>query len=122
MDKYEELGGLRVELDELVGLRPEEDGEPWRFLYKLTIHNASDETVTIKGRKWIVRDTRGETLVVEGDGVVGQHPCLEPGEQFSYNSSHAIHASATASGSLLGITGGGRVVVTRLPTFAMEVD
>ena len=35
-----------------------------------------------------------KTTVVEGDGVVGQTPVLEPGEDFSYNSYHVTAANA----------------------------
>ena len=49
---------------------------------------ATGRTVTIKGRKWVVKNSRGEITAVEGDGVVGKCPCLEPGESFSYHSFH----------------------------------
>jgi ApaG protein len=60
--------------------------------------------VRIFGRKWIVRDTDGDTMVVEGDGVVGQFPNLSPGETFSYNSYHVIKTESTATGSFFGTT------------------
>src|SRR5438105_10091579 len=83
-----ELEGLRVTVDRVTFMphleAPKE--RPFPFVYFITIHNDSDETVTIKGRKWVVTDARGDTLVVEGDGVVGKFPRLDPGEHFSYNS------------------------------------
>lgn len=121
MSDLRELPGLRVTLDELVAVPPESAGAPHRFIYFLTIHNDSSETVTIKGRKWVVREASGQTLVVEGDGVVGEFPRLETGETFSYNSSHAVTSDAVANGSLLGLTDGGEAVVTALPEFEMRV-
>jgi ApaG protein len=89
-------------------------------VYHVSIHNGSAETVNIFGRKWIVRDTDGDTLVVEGDGVVGQFPKLEPGQTFSYNSYHVIKAESTATGSFFGTTTHGRPVFVRIPRFEMH--
>ena len=118
-----ELAGLRVTVDRVTfmpQLQATED-RPFPFVYFLTIHNDSDETVTIKGRKWVVTDTRGETLVVEGDGVVGKFPRLESGEHFSYNSYHTIGADSVAEGAFIGMTEEGAPVLTRIPQFEMKV-
>jgi len=120
MGAIRELPGLHVTLDELVAVPPDSEDAPRRFVYFLTIHNDSSETVTIKGRKWVVAESNGQTLVVEGDGVVGEFPRLEPGEEFSYNSSHAITSDAVANGSLLGLTDAGEAVVAALPEFEMR--
>jgi ApaG protein len=87
-----ELEGLRATIDRVVHV-PQLDAPPDRphpFVYFITIRNDSTETVTIRGRKWVVTDAAGQRVVVEGDGVVGKFPRLEPGEQFSYNSYHTI--------------------------------
>lgn len=93
---------------------------PFPFVYFLTIDNDSDETVTIKGRKWVVTDEAGLCIVVEGDGVVGKFPRLEPGESFSYNSYHVIASDSIAEGSFIGITESGEPVITRIPGFEMR--
>ena len=77
--------------------------------------------VTILGRKWIVKDTTGDTLVVEGDGVVGQTPRLTPGQTFSYNSYHVIAEPSQATGTFFGRTDSGRAVFVRVPEFKMEL-
>jgi ApaG protein len=56
------------------------------FVYYVTIENKSDYTVQLLRRHWEIRDTHGENRVVDGEGVVGETPVLEPGEQFTYNS------------------------------------
>ena len=117
-----ELEGLRVTVDEvkfMPQLQASED-RPFPFVYFITIHNDSEETVTIKGRKWVVRDVRGETLVVEGDGVVGKFPRLETGEHFSYNSYHTIGADSVAEGAFIGVTEEGVPVLVRIPPFEMK--
>ena len=117
-----ELEGLRVTVDEVTfmpQLQASED-RPFPFVYFITIHNDSEETVTIKGRKWVVTDVRGETLVVEGDGVVGKFPRLETGEHFSYNSYHTIGADSVAEGAFIGVTEEGLPVLVRIPRFEMK--
>jgi ApaG protein len=120
--RFEPLEGLRVTVDDVHydPSRPAPPDRPHPFLYHVSIHNGSDETVNIFGRKWIVRDTDGDTLVVEGDGVVGQFPKLGPGQTFSYNSYHVIKAESTATGSFFGTTGQGRPVCARIPRFEMH--
>ena len=118
-----ELPGLTVTVTQVVHA-PDFTGPPDKphvFVYFITIANNSAETVTIKGRKWVVREANGETLAVEGDGVVGEFPRLEPGEQFHYNSSHAIATDAVAQGAYLGLTEAGEAVFTRIPAFEMHV-
>jgi len=118
-----ELTGLRVTVDRVVYMPQLEAPEdrPYPYVYFITIHNDSTETVTIKGRKWVVTDSGDQTIVVEGDGVVGKFPRLEPGEHFSYNSYHVIGSNSIARGSLFGVTEDGAGVFARIPSFEMRV-
>jgi ApaG protein len=119
-----QLPGLRVTLDSLI-YRFEEVTSPERphcFIYFITIHNDSDIPVTIRGRKWVVKNGDGEVLVVEGDGVVGKTPRIAPGESFSYNSCHLLDTEeGVAEGAYFGIDESGRRIMTRIPTFRMIV-
>jgi ApaG protein len=54
------------------------------FTYKVTIENKSQHTYQLLRRKWEVFDAAEESKVVEGNGVVGQQPILEPGDSHSY--------------------------------------
>lgn len=123
MGTFRELTSLRVHLDQLVyapDLEAPSD-RPHPFVYGITIENESEETVTIKGRKWVVTDVRGNKVVVEGDGVVGKFPRLAPGERFSYNSYHVIGCDSIAEGAFIGVNDEGEPVVTRIPRFTMNV-
>lgn len=119
-----ELEGLsvtvdRVEFQDRFGHFPD---RPYCFIYYITIHNQSEVTVTVRGRKWVVRSDDGEITAVEGDGVVGQTPRIPPGETFTYNSFHMLRSrGATAEGAYLGVDDGGRAVLARIPPFRMEV-
>ena len=69
--EFLELAGLHVTVDRVVHYRDAQapPDRPHCFNYFITIHNDSDVTVTIKGRKWVVKNARGEITAVEGDGV-----------------------------------------------------
>jgi len=115
---------VRVTLDRLeyqAGVLTPPD-KPHCFAYHISIWNKGEETISIRGRKWVVTEANGDVSAVEGDGVVGEFPVLSPGEHFSYNSYHMIHASrAVAQGSYLGITERGDRMVLDIPTFEMVV-
>lgn len=117
------LPGLRVCVDRVVyhqdeSLPPE---RPHAFIYFLTIHNDSAHTVTLKARKWVVRQPDGSRHVVEGYGIVGHTPTLAPGEHFSYNSFHLLDQSATARGSFHGLDELNRHISVAIPVFRMDV-
>ena len=69
----------------------------------------------------VIREDGGELTVVEGDGVVGQSPVLEPGEDFSYNSYHVTESNAEVSGAFFGTTAAGDKVRVRMPDFRLEL-
>lgn len=54
------------------------------FAYRITIRNDSSQTVKLLRRHWHIFDANGTIREVEGEGVVGQQPVLEPGESHQY--------------------------------------
>ncbi|WMJ74766.1 Co2+/Mg2+ efflux protein ApaG [Cytophagaceae bacterium ABcell3] len=54
------------------------------FTYKITIENTSDHTIQLLRRHWYIHDANGLVREVEGEGVVGQQPVLEPGQSHEY--------------------------------------
>jgi ApaG protein len=116
--------GLRVTVDRVIHhtAASTPPDRPHCFAYFITIHNDTETAVTIKGRKWVVTNDRGEITAVEGDGVVGEFPRIEPGASFSYNSFHLNDTRrAVAQGSYIGVDDLGRKVLTRIPEFTMTV-
>lgn len=114
---------LRVRVDEVVHM-PGLDApgnKPHPFVYFITIANDSKEEVTLKGRKWVVREEGGEVVVVEGEGIVGQTPTIEPGGNFSYNSYHVVARSARVEGAFFGTTAAGQRIFARIPAFELKV-
>jgi ApaG protein len=58
----------------------------YAFSYAITIENKSDETVQLTDRHWEIFDTLNKTEIVDGEGVVGQTPILNPNDTYTYNS------------------------------------
>lgn len=56
------------------------------FSYYVTIENISLDTVKLTDRFWKIYDSLNNTEVVEGEGVIGQTPVLEPEDTYSYRS------------------------------------
>lgn len=54
------------------------------FTYKVRIDNKSNHTVQLLRRRWEIFDAAESRKIVEGEGVVGQQPILEPGETHTY--------------------------------------
>ena len=54
------------------------------FAYRITIENHNSFPVQLHRRHWHIFDSNGEYREVEGEGVVGQQPFLNPGQQFQY--------------------------------------
>jgi ApaG protein len=56
------------------------------FAYTVTITNLESAPVQLMSRKWIIKDADGDIETVEGPGVVGEKPVLQPGQSFEYTS------------------------------------
>jgi ApaG protein len=69
------------------------------FAYRVRISNEGEETVQLISREWIITDADGHVERVNGPGVVGEQPVLEPGQAFEYTSFCPLH---TAIGSMEG--------------------
>jgi ApaG protein len=54
------------------------------FTYRITIENQGENTVQLLRRRWYISDAGYQTREVEGEGVVGQQPVLEPGQSHQY--------------------------------------
>ncbi|MFA0566706.1 Co2+/Mg2+ efflux protein ApaG [Vibrio kagoshimensis] len=72
----------------------EEQSQPdksrYVFAYIITIKNLSKSTVQLMTRRWLITDSNGKQLTIEGDGVVGQQPIIEPNDEYTYTSGTVI--------------------------------
>ena len=72
----------------------EEQSDPeadrYVFAYTITISNAGEVAAKLLNRHWLITDANGKVQEVRGEGVVGEQPHLQPGEQFQYTSGTVI--------------------------------
>lgn len=54
------------------------------FTYHIAIENNSQHTVKLLRRHWFISDAGYPLREVEGEGVVGKQPILEPGDTHQY--------------------------------------
>lgn len=77
--------------------QPEEQKYVWA--YHIRIENRGADTVQLQTRNWQITDAFGREQSVQGVGVVGQQPVLEPGDHFEYTSGAPLQ---TPSGIMTG--------------------
>jgi len=74
----------------------EPDADRYVFAYTITISNNGEVPATLKSRHWIITDANGKVQEVNGDGVVGEQPYLQPGERFRYSSGAVLETPVGA--------------------------
>jgi ApaG protein len=76
---------------------PQEDR--FVFAYTITIRNEGQFAARLLTRHWVITDANGKVQEVQGSGVVGEQPHLEPGQGFRYSSGAVLE---TPVGSMHG--------------------
>jgi ApaG protein len=74
----------------------EPDAGRYVFAYTITISNDGDVPARLMSRHWVITDANGKVQEVSGDGVVGEQPRLNPGEQFRYSSGAVLETPVGA--------------------------
>ena len=98
---------------------PDENHYVWA--YQISIENLGGETVQLRNRFWRITNAVGQIEEVQGPGVVGEQPVLEPGDSFQYTSGAPL---STASGIMVGSYemegAGGRMFDVAIPAFSLD--
>ena len=58
----------------------------YAFGYTITIENQSKDIVQLTSRHWRIYDSLNEVETLDGEGVIGKKPVINPGESHTYNS------------------------------------
>ncbi len=100
--------------------KPDEHTYVWG--YRVRISNAGSSAVQLVGRTWVITDGNGRVIEVEGTGVVGEQPHLEPGDSFEYTSGTPLD---TATGFMRGtyhmvVVATGEPFDVTIPTFSLD--
>lgn len=56
----------------------------YTFSYRIFIENNNDFAVKLLRRRWFIFDSNGTMKEVEGEGVVGVQPLIEPSKSYQY--------------------------------------
>jgi len=100
----------------------EPDRSHFVWAYRVAIANQGQETVQLLKRSWQITDGLGRTQQVQGEGVVGEQPVLEPGQSFEYTSGTPL---GTPSGFMRGayhmvVTTTGEAFDVSIPPFSLD--
>jgi ApaG protein len=58
--------------------------QEFMFAYKINIENQNNFPVQLLRRHWYIFDSNGSTKEVEGEGVIGVQPTIQPNESYQY--------------------------------------
>ncbi|PKP98574.1 MAG: Co2+/Mg2+ efflux protein ApaG [Alphaproteobacteria bacterium HGW-Alphaproteobacteria-13] len=92
----------------------------WFWAYHIRIENHGDVAARLISRQWRISDARGQVSDVEGEGVVGEQPLIQPGGAYDYVSGCPL---PTAEGSMVGSyameMGDGSHMLVAIPHFPL---
>ena len=93
------------------------------FAYRITIENNNLYPVKLLRRHWYIYDATGSLREVEGEGVIGVQPQINPGEKYQYVSGCNLR---TEMGKMYGTysmenVNSGKLIEVIIPAFEMTV-
>ncbi len=89
--------GIKISVaNRFEGKLEDNDRSCYAFSYTITIENQSKFIVQLVSRRWEIIDALSTPEIVEGDGVVGVQPILQPGETHTYSSGCLLKAPVGA--------------------------
>lgn len=92
------------------------------FSYTIRIQNQSDQSVQLLERHWEISHADEQTQIVQGQGVVGKQPIIEPGSFFEYTSGSVLTtAVGCMAGHFLMQDAAGKQFLVQVPTFSLAV-
>ena len=92
------------------------------FAYTIRVRNDGDIPARLLGRHWVITDAHGMVQEVDGEGVVGEQPWLEPGQAFQYTSGAVLETDlGTMHGSYRMLADDGTRFEAPIPAFTLTV-
>ena len=90
------------------------------FAYTITMRNSGDIPARLLTRRWLITNGDGKTEEVRGEGVIGEHPYLKPGEQYRYTSGTILETPVgTMEGSYQMLADDGMQFDAHIPLFSL---
>ncbi|MFQ5889311.1 MAG: Co2+/Mg2+ efflux protein ApaG [Gemmatimonadota bacterium] len=92
------------------------------FTYRICIENVGEHAAQLLSRYWYIHDPVGGDHEVEGEGVVGEQPVLEPGDVHEYESFCILRgAHGHMEGSYLFQRDDGSLFRAEIPRFLLQL-
>jgi ApaG protein len=98
------------------------DHERYVFAYTVTIRNLGRSAVQLLSRYWLITNGNGRETEVQGEGVVGEQPHIEPGGELQYTSGAVIETPlGTMQGHYDMVDAQGNPFRVAIPVFRLAV-
>jgi ApaG protein len=92
------------------------------FAYTVTITNVGSAPARLMTRHWLITDANGKIQEVNGEGVVGEHPYLTPGDSFRYTSAAMIETPVgVMQGKYQMLSDSGESFKAAIPKFTLSI-
>lgn len=115
--------GIEVQVEPFY-LEERSDPEESRYIwaYRVTIENRSNVAVQLLSRYWHITDGHGRVEEVQGAGVVGEQPELDPGDSYQYTSGCPLPTpSGIMTGSYTMRDAQGELFDIAIPAFSLDL-
>lgn len=84
---YRESFGIRITVRPMyLRDQSEPSQQHYVFAYFVRVENVGVRVAQLISRRWLIHDSSGEDVEVQGEGVVGEQPVIAPGGVHEYQS------------------------------------
>ena len=91
------------------------------WAYQVNIKNAGHSSIKLNHRNWLIIDANGKVINVQGEGVVGEFPTIEPGQSFEYTSGTPLKTNnGIMQGFYLVSQDNGEKLKIDIPAFSLD--
>ncbi|MCH4023707.1 MAG: Co2+/Mg2+ efflux protein ApaG [Acetobacter sp.] len=100
----------------------EPDDDVYCWAYRIRIENHSTTRIKLLERHWEIISATGATEYVNGPGVVGEQPVLEPASGFEYTSGASLKTSCGIMRGTYTVIAdpAGEMFEVRIPAFSLD--
>ena len=100
----------------------EPDKNLWLWSYHILIENYNDINVQLMNRYWKITDSTGYIQEVQGEGVIGKQPNINPNNYFEYSSGTPLRVSSGfMTGNYEMKWENNKYFKINIPTFSLDV-
>ncbi|MEY1578450.1 Co2+/Mg2+ efflux protein ApaG [Providencia manganoxydans] len=92
------------------------------FAYTISIRNLGREAIQLMSRYWLITNSDGHKTEVQGEGVVGEQPIIQPGSVYRYTSGAILETPmGTMEGYYVMLNGRGEHFHVDIPAFRLAL-